>query len=312
MAYLPFYITPEKFQEYQADRKEKIVSNSNAVSWNCNNVEEKYRLFRTTFWIIPCLGMILIAILFASAFKEPIWSWTNPVMYALVIPIFIVGVAAHYSYGLDDRYSYTLSDAGLIYSKRYDEPLWMPKLVQVTAYIGSSASILAVAIMGPLALVGSGGFLLLAFACTKKREIDVEEWVVPSDQFVCARHFKHLKVICLYAKKEKCEDIGHVDYPNYINRTQNRGDFLLFYRTPKQLEDIRKVLEQSLSINIEDTINPELIFNFRKRPQVVIDIPMVSDMFHREDTLTKFDDPPPPGKTQKEVDKKVKEIFGKV
>ena len=308
MAYLPFYITPEKFQEYQTERAEQIKEDTDAISWMCKNVEHKYRYYRIAFCSIPIIGMILFALflVFASGDRPTTWS---EVMYIFLPPIIVVAWAGYLSYGIDDRYDYTLSSSGLIYQKRLDEPLWGPRFVQIMAYIACVASILAVVIMGPLALVGSGGFLLLAFACTKKREIDVEKWVVPSDQFVCARQFKKRKVICLYAKKEYCIYSHHENYPNQINRAHIRGDFFLFYKTPHQLANLTNLLENKLKVNIEIVESPEMIFEFDKWPQPVIDLLMFSEQFYPEDTIGRTEDERPKGQTQEEVNKEIEPLL---
>ena len=185
MAYLPFYITPEQFQHYQKQRSETIRNEPRVTHWMCKNVENKYRFYRLQFWLLPVLVITpLLMALYSLADIGPFWTFSNLIFYITLIPAVVVGWAAYLSYGIDDRYDYTLSSAGLIYQKRLDEPLWGPRFVQIMAYIACGASILAVAIMGPLALVGSGGFLLLAFACTKKREIHVDEYIIPSEQFI--------------------------------------------------------------------------------------------------------------------------------
>ena len=311
MAYLPFYITPEKFQEYQKQRSESIENAPDVTRWMCKNVEHKYRHLRAVIWVIPVLMTALIfGGMMTFTLDEPVWHLSNPVVYALIIPLIIAGWAGYLSYGIDDRYDYTLSAAGLIYQKRLDEPLWGPRFVQIMAYIACGASILAVVIMGPLALVGSGGFLLLAFACTKKREINVEEWVVPSDQFVCARHFKKRKLVCLYAKKESCKKIGHIDYPDHIDRAQTRGSFFLFYKTEQQLTSICEILSNSLQIDIEEVDQPNLIFDFEHWPKPLMELRMNYERFHEDKTLTRFNDPAPRGKTYEESKKEFEELYG--
>ena len=306
MAYLPFYITPEKFQEYQAERAEQVKADTDAISWMCKNVEHKYRLFRMVVWFLPPIPILGFYLGLVVSGENPDWF----LFLGILIAGAIVMWAGYLSYGIDDRYDYTLSSAGLIYQKRLDEPLWGPRFVQIMAYIACGASILAVAIMGPLALVGSGGFLLLTFACTKKREIDVEEWVVPSDQFVCARHFKKRKLVCLYAKKESCKKIGHIDYPDHIDRTQTRGNFFLFYKAEQQLTDICNILSNSLQIDIEEVEQPNLIFDFEHWPKPLMELRMNYERFHEDETLTRFNDPAPRGKTYEESKKEVEELYG--
>ena len=180
MAYLPFYITPEQFQAYQKQRSETIESAPDVTRWMCKNVEHKYRLFRMVVWFLPPIPILGFYLGLVVSGENPDWF----LFLGILIAGAIVMWAGYLSYGIDDRYDYTLSSAGLIYQKRLDEPLWGPRFVQIMAYIACGASFLAVAIMGPLALVGSGGFLLLAFACTKKREIHVDEYIIPSEQFI--------------------------------------------------------------------------------------------------------------------------------
>ena len=305
MAYLPFYITPEQFQTYQQQRSETIANAPNLTRWMCKNVEHRHRHLRAVIWLLPTLlvGAFFLGILLTSS--EPFWS----LAIYIIIPLMIGAWAGYLSYGIDDRYDYTLSSAGLIYQKRLDEPLWGPRFVQIMAYIACGASILAVAIMGPLALAGSGGFLLLAFACTKKREIDVDEYIIPSEQFICARHHKQRKVLCLYSKYDVCET--SLEQLESVFRVHTKEDSCLFYKNEKQLMAIHKILLE-IDIPIEEVDDIALIFDFHKSPSCFYELSMAKETFHRDEALTRFDDPPPVGKSQEQVNKETDELFGKI
>ncbi|MCL9781100.1 hypothetical protein M9194_06635 [Vibrio sp. S4M6] len=311
MAYLPFYITPEKFQEYQQQLVKSIEYTPGVTSWMCKNVEHNYRFFRAIFWVIPVLvTTIIIGGIMTFGSSGPVWYISNPDIYLLIVPLIIGGWAGYLSYGIDDRYDYTLSSAGLIYQKRLDEPLWGPRFVQIMAYFGCIGCLFAVVIAGPLILVGSGGFLLLAFASTKKREIHVEEWIIPSDQFVYAREYKKRKVICLYATKENCEYSPRATTAHKINRTQNRGDFFLFYKTNEEYEKITSILSQKLGIRIEAVNDSSHIFVFEQWPQQVIDLLMFSEQYCSEDIISRSESDRPKGETQEEVNQRYERLYG--
>ncbi|MCL9781099.1 hypothetical protein M9194_06630 [Vibrio sp. S4M6] len=310
MAYLPFYITPEKFQEYQQQRVKSVEYTPDVTRWMCKNVEHNYRFFRAIFWVIPIL---VTAIIFGGIMtfgsSRPVWYISNPDIYFLIVPLIIGGWAAYLSYGIDDRYDYTLSSSGIIYKKRLDEPLWGPRFVQIMAYFGCIGCLLAIIIAGPMVLVGSGGFLLLAFISTKKREIYVDEHIIPSEQFLCVRHHKKRKVFCLYSKYDVCEE--SLEQPESVFRVHTKEDSCLFYKSKQQFTAIKQILT-GLNIPYEDVDDIKLIFDFNQAPECFYELPMASETFHRDEALTRFNDPPPSGKSQEQVNKETEELFGNI
>ena len=310
MAYLPFYITPEQFQAYQKQRSETIESAPDVTRWMCKNVEHNHRHLRAVIWVVPLVATALIfGSMMTFSSDKPVWYLSNPDIYFLIVPLFIGAWTGYLSYGIDDRYDYTLSSAGLIYKKRLDEPLWGPRFVQIMAYIACGASVLAIAIMGPLALVGSGGFLLLAFACTKKREIDVTEYVIPSDQFLFARYSEKRKVICIYVKDEVCYYTN--DDKTLIWRAHTKSRAHLFFQRQEQLHETLRYLKDIRCITCEQVDNLDLLFDFEKSPRLYDELLTPSEEFHRDDAPRKFDDPPPVPESLEEKQKRMEAIFGK-
>ncbi|MCL9781102.1 hypothetical protein M9194_06645 [Vibrio sp. S4M6] len=305
MAYLPFYITPEKFQEHQQQRVNSIEYSPDVTCWMCKNVEHNYRFFRAIFWLLPTLlaGAYFLGI--SQISREPFWSLAP----YIIVPLAIGGWAGYLSYGIDDRYDYTLSSAGLVYQKRLDEPLWGPRFVQIMAYFGCIGCLLAVIIAGPMVLVGSGGFLLLAFASTKKREIHVDEHIIPSEQFLFVRHHKKRKVFCLYSKYDVCEE--SLEQPKSVFRVHTKEDSCLFYKNKQQFTAINQIL-RGLNIPYEDVDDIKLIFDFNQAPKCFYELPMASETFHRDEALTRFNDPPPAGKSQEQANKEAEELFSKI
>ncbi|GAL20837.1 hypothetical protein JCM19235_3839 [Vibrio maritimus] len=55
MAYLPFYLTPEEFEVFQADHEKQIKSGEHFHEWSSNNIEEINRYGALQFSLLSSL-----------------------------------------------------------------------------------------------------------------------------------------------------------------------------------------------------------------------------------------------------------------
>ncbi|NNN48943.1 hypothetical protein [Vibrio sp. 2-2(8)] len=74
--------------------------------------------------------------------------------------------AARYLFMPDHRYCYSLTQAGVHYTDQEVIPDAAYTFVRGFAWVGIAVCLLALAVVGPLAFVGAGGFALLAFGLT--------------------------------------------------------------------------------------------------------------------------------------------------
>ncbi|EKF9564661.1 hypothetical protein O1C52_001732 [Vibrio cholerae] len=77
--------------------------------------------------------------------------------------------AVRYLFMPDHRYCYSLTQAGIYYTDQEVIPDAAYTFVRGFAWVGIAVCLLALAVVGPLAFVGAGGFALLAFGLTNFR-----------------------------------------------------------------------------------------------------------------------------------------------
>ncbi|EGR1701000.1 hypothetical protein SNE85_000134 [Vibrio cholerae] len=92
--------------------------------------------------------------------------------------------AARYLFMPDHRYCYSLTQAGIHYTDQEVIPDAAYTFVRGFAWVGIAVCLLALAVVGPLAFVGAGGFALLAFGLTNFRPTVDHENVYFADQLI--------------------------------------------------------------------------------------------------------------------------------
>ncbi|GHW58981.1 putative membrane protein [Vibrio cholerae] len=103
--------------------------------------------------------------------------------------------AVRYLFMPDHRYCYSLTQAGLHYTDQEVIPDAAYTFVRGFAWVGIAVCLLALAVVGPLAFVGAGGFALLAFGLTNFRPTVDHENVYFADQLILFDPIKEKIVI---------------------------------------------------------------------------------------------------------------------
>ncbi|EPN8877692.1 hypothetical protein B7978_01875 [Vibrio cholerae] len=112
------------------------------------------------------------------------------------ITLGIAGMAAvRYLFLPDHRYCYSLTQAGIYYTDQEVIPDAAFTFVRGFAWVGIAVCLLALAVVGPLAFVGAGGFALLAFGLTNFRPTVDHENVYFADQLIVFDPIKEKMVI---------------------------------------------------------------------------------------------------------------------
>ncbi|EPE2280163.1 hypothetical protein ACSG6V_003547 [Vibrio cholerae] len=112
------------------------------------------------------------------------------------ITLGIAGMAAvRYLFLPDHRYCYSLTQAGIYYTDQEVIPDAAFTFVRGFAWVGIAVCLLALAVVGPLAFVGAGGFALLAFGLTNFRPTVDHENVYFADQLILFDPIKEKMVI---------------------------------------------------------------------------------------------------------------------
>ncbi|BCK25699.1 type VI secretion system immunity protein TsiV2 [Vibrio cholerae] len=92
--------------------------------------------------------------------------------------------AARYLFMPDHRYCYSLTQAGIYYTDQEVIPDAAYTFVRGFAWVGIAVCLLALAVVGPLAFVGAGGFALLAFGLTNFHPTVHQKEVYFADQLI--------------------------------------------------------------------------------------------------------------------------------
>ncbi|HCZ9577656.1 TPA: hypothetical protein PMB03_003634 [Vibrio cholerae] len=92
--------------------------------------------------------------------------------------------AARYLFMPDHRYCYSLTQAGIHYTDQEVIPDAAYTFVRGFAWVGIAVCLLALAVVGPLAFVGAGGFALLAFGLTNFHPTVHQKDVYFADQLI--------------------------------------------------------------------------------------------------------------------------------
>ncbi|EGQ7968188.1 hypothetical protein HRO20_000709 [Vibrio cholerae] len=92
--------------------------------------------------------------------------------------------AARYLFMPDHRYCYSLTQAGIYYTDQEVIPDAAYTFVRGFAWVGIAVCLLALAVVGPLAFVGAGGFALLAFGLTNFHPTVHQKDVYFADQLI--------------------------------------------------------------------------------------------------------------------------------
>ncbi|MFO4755614.1 hypothetical protein V5H08_18495, partial [Vibrio cholerae] len=144
--------------------KEQLHNSEVLYQWECTtgDMNESYLSRWLTAigvgFLLPSLFLVFGDIAFNST---EFWGF---------ISFGAAGMAAvRYLFMPDHRYCYSLTQAGVHYTDQEVIPDAAYTFVRGFAWVGIAVCLLALAVVGPLAFVGAGGFALLAFGLTNFR-----------------------------------------------------------------------------------------------------------------------------------------------
>ncbi|HFS8461677.1 TPA: hypothetical protein ACH2LV_003364 [Vibrio cholerae] len=157
--------------------KANLHSSEVIHQWECTtgDISNMARWFCSIFagFLLPSLFLVFADIAFNS--KE-FWGF---------ISFGVAGMAAvRYLFMPDHRYCYSLTQAGIYYTDQEVIPDAAYTFVRGFAWVGIAVCLLALAVVGPLAFVGAGGFALLAFGLTNFHPTVHQKDVYFADQLI--------------------------------------------------------------------------------------------------------------------------------
>ncbi|HDM8126514.1 TPA: hypothetical protein P0E14_001291 [Vibrio harveyi] len=276
MAYLPFFITPDEFSAYQEAQEQEILNGMNLTVWHKHDIEEPFRYLYLSI-AIAAVNPLFFLTYFLHDSSEMILTY---ILSGLTI---IMSGVSYLTFGLDNRYDYTLSDRGLVIKKRRNLPNWVNSAAQVMGWIGAIVCVLMVGVAGPMVLVGAGGFILVSFKMLKRQPDEVAEIKVGErEDWLFAYYNKKRKVIRFYHKYDECSKWNLEKHT--VFRAQTRGYSYLFFKTVQDLDAILETLSYKYGIECIDFPDHKAFFEGRPEPRIE-DIPSRSLEFPVADTF---------------------------
>ncbi|EGR0024690.1 hypothetical protein FT122_07015 [Vibrio alginolyticus] len=276
MAYLPFYITPEEFSSYQEEQEQQILKGMNLTIWHKHDIEEPFRYLYLSI-AIAAVSPLFFLTYFLHDNSDMILTY---ILSGLTI---IMSGVSYLTFGLDNRYDYTLSDNGLVIKKRRDLPNWVNSATQVMGWVGAIVCVVMVGIAGPMVLVGAGGFILVSFRMLNRQPDEpTEVRVAETEDWLFAYYNKKRKVIRFYHKYDECSKWSLEKHT--IFRAQTRGYSYIFFRTVQDLDAMLETLSNKYDIECIDFPDHKAFFEGRPEPRIE-DIPSRSLEFPVADTF---------------------------
>ena len=252
MAYLPFYITPEEFSAYQEEQEQEILKGMNLTTWHKHDIEEPFRYLYLSI-AIAAVSPLFFLTYFLHDNSDMILTY---ILSGLTI---IMSGVSYLTFGLDNRYDYTLSDRGLVIKKRRDLPNWVNSATQAMGWIGAIFCVVMVGVAGPMVLAGAGGFILVSFGMLKRQPDEATEVRVGErEDWLFAGYNKKRKVIQFYFKQDICRyrDTAH----KTIFRSQDRSDCYVFFKTEADLESMVAQLSKVYKLDCTEVDDHKKLF----------------------------------------------------
>ncbi|TXY49963.1 hypothetical protein, partial [Vibrio cholerae] len=144
--------------------KANLHSSEVLYQWECVAFSE--RRGDIARWFIGIFAGFLPALLFIPLGDIP---FNSKGFWGFMIFGIVFALVARYLFMPDHRYCYSLTQAGIHYTDQEVIPDAAYTFVRGFAWVGIAVCLLALAVVGPLAFVGAGGFALLAFGLTNFR-----------------------------------------------------------------------------------------------------------------------------------------------
>ncbi|HGY5236103.1 hypothetical protein [Aeromonas salmonicida] len=143
-------------------RQQRVREAPTLYEWDIR-VATVYGLFWLTF-LIPCGCLALIG--------SYLLSGDTSLGVGLIIMALIMCLSARYLWFADKQYHYRLTTGGLVTTYHDAIPDAAYAVVRGLAWFGVVVCIVGVALLGPAALVGAGGFAVMAFFFTGFKNIE--------------------------------------------------------------------------------------------------------------------------------------------
>ncbi|ERB65727.1 hypothetical protein G3U99_19415 [Vibrio coralliilyticus OCN008] len=294
MAYLPFYITPEEFTELEDKYESEIREEEGSICWTSYNIDEEDRWLRKKHWFYPAALVSLLFIGVGIYVDIEMWKRMEGLALATMVGLFLGGFATYISFAVDDRFDYVLSSRGIVIKQQFGEPAWVPAAVKAMGVIGSIGCILLVIAIGPVALVGLGGFMLVSFTLLNRKPHDINREVILSEQFMCSRYNRERGAICIFSRSDVCAPSTKHD--DSVFRVLSKSWLYIFPDNDDRFEKVLRLLKDDLNLECLESNDKSVLFDWKKAPQEFKAFRHQREHYSMEDAVAKRDHPAPPPK----------------
>ncbi|MDW1794274.1 hypothetical protein [Vibrio sp. Vb2297] len=276
MAYSPFYVTPEELAVYQEAQEQEILAGDNVRTWHKYDVEEPFRYYFKLFALPFVIAPFLLTLFIHTS------DTVGVTIFSFILSVMVSG-AFYLTIGLDYRYDYIFSDKGFVMKKRRNMPKWVNTATQAVGWIGAVVCVVMVAMVGPMALVGAGAFILVSFKMLKRQPDEpTEVRIGEREDWLFADYNKKRKVIQFYFKHDICRyrDTAH----KTIFRSQGRSDCYVFFKTEADLESMVTQLSEVYKLDCKEVDDHKKLFEAKPESRL-FSIPVCSREYQTEEVF---------------------------
>ncbi|MFZ3438393.1 hypothetical protein L2D37_11680 [Vibrio harveyi] len=252
MAYSPFYVTPEELAVYQEAQEQEILAGDNVRTWHKYDVEEPFRYYFKLFALPFVIAPFLLTLFIHTS------DTVGVTIFSFILSVMVSG-AFYLTIGLDYRYDYIFSSKGFVMKKRRNMPKWVNTATQAVGWVGAVVCVVMVALVGPMALAGAGGFILVSFGMLKRQPDEATEVRVGErEDWLFADYNKKRKVIKFFFKHDTCEYIN-MEHTK-ISRLHNRFHYYVFFKTVSDLESMVNQLATEYKLDCTEVADHKKLF----------------------------------------------------
>lgn len=262
---LPFYVTPEEFENLQDVQESNILKSDDLLLWTSYNLDFKNRWLRKKLWFISASLITLFLIGIGLSVNPKDFTYLNEIAWIYIVCLSIGWSSSYVSYAIDDYFEYIVSSKGIVVKQSFSEPKWVSTFVKWIGVVGSVISFTFFMIIGPSALVGVGGFLLLSFVLLNKKPPRVDRKLVLKNQILGGLYNKNRNVVCIFSSIDSC--FPSMQIKDGVYRAHVKSALYLFPNKEVGLSNIVSFIQNELGISIKETDDIDEIFEMEKRPE---------------------------------------------
>ncbi|MGR5094578.1 hypothetical protein ACPV5O_05105 [Vibrio maritimus] len=209
MSYLPFYITPEEFEQCQHDRELELRTTGMIDKWKRCDSELAKPFISPVMALIPLIVLVPMHLWLATEIEMPIEA-----LWLLSVNLLLTSLLSYTTLILAKRYEYNLFHTGLVIKR---DPIiarsWLHILLWVVGVFSCGAVFIACTVAPLIISIAIANLLLCLLSLKNQSRLESDKCVIPRKSWLFARYNTKRKVVVLYHKGE---------FGRYVDKHQNR------------------------------------------------------------------------------------------